>query len=113
MEGDRLLIEVANCLKTNLRKTDTAARLGGDEFACLFPETNQEEAKIAFTKTSDLLRIRMSEHKWLVTFSAGLVTFNVLPIDIKDALKIADELMYTVKNGRKDDTAYIVWDGKT
>jgi len=112
LEGDRLLIEVAHCLRTNLRKTDTAARLGGDEFACLFPETDQEAAKIAFTKTSDLLRRRMSQHKWPVTFSAGLVTFQTLPDDIKEALKIADELMYTVKNGQKDNIAYIVWNGK-
>lgn len=111
-EGDRLLVEVANCLKISLRKTDTAARLGGDEFACLFPETEQEEAKIAFEKAINMLRKRMKEQGWPVSFSAGLVTFGTLPNDIREAIKVADELMYSVKNGEKNNIAYRVWNGK-
>lgn len=111
MEGDRLLIEVAKCLKTSLRKTDTAARLGGDEFACLFPETDRQKAEIAFTSVSETLRKRMKEHGWDVTFSAGLVTFDTIPEDVKEAIKVADELMYSVKNGEKNNIAYKVWHG--
>lgn len=111
LEGDRLLIEVAKCLKTSLRKTDTAARLGGDEFACLFPETDRQKAEIAFTSVSETLRKRMKEHGWDVTFSAGLVTFDTIPEDVKEAIKVADELMYSVKNGEKNNIAYKVWHG--
>ena len=113
LEGDRLLIEVAKCLKISLRKTDTAARLGGDEFACLFPETNQESANIAFENVSHMLQKRMKEHGWDVTFSAGLVTFETIPDDIKEALNAADELMYSVKNGEKNNIALRVWHGKS
>jgi diguanylate cyclase (GGDEF)-like protein/PAS domain S-box-containing protein len=35
--GDRLLVELANRLRTRLRDTDTLARLGGDEFAIIQP----------------------------------------------------------------------------
>lgn len=110
-EGDKLLVEVANCLKSNLRKTDIAARIGGDEFACLFPETEQEEAKTAFAKAGEILRKRMKERGWPVGFSVGLVTFETIPNDIKEALKAADELMYSVKNGEKNNVAYKVWHG--
>lgn len=110
-EGDRLLVEVATCLKTSLRQTDIAARIGGDEFACLFPETEQEEAKAAFAKADELLRKRMKERGWPVSFSVGLVTFATLPNDIKEALKVADELMYSIKNGNKNNVAYKVWQG--
>jgi diguanylate cyclase (GGDEF)-like protein len=113
LEGDRLLIEVAKCLKISLRKTDTAARLGGDEFACLFPETNQENANIAFENVSDMLKKHIKEHGWDVTFSAGLVTFETIPDDIKEALNAADELMYSVKNGEKNNIALRVWHGKS
>lgn len=112
LEGDRLLIEVAKCLKTTLRKTDTAARLGGDEFACLFPETDQDNAKIAFANTSEMLKKRMKEHGWDVTFSAGLVTFDTIPDDVKEALNVADELMYSVKHGEKNNVAFRVWHSK-
>lgn len=110
--GDKLLIEVANGLKGSLRETDTVARLGGDEFACLLPETEQNEAKAAFSKASTILQERMQLHDWPVGFSVGLVTFETMPVDIKEAMKIADELMYSVKKSEKNNISYKVWHGK-
>ena len=110
--GDKLLIEVADCLKSSLRRTDIVARIGGDEFVCLMPETEQEEAKSAFMKISELLKKRMAACGWPVGFSIGLVTFQSVPEDIHEAMEVADNLMYSVKNGKKDNTAYAVWTGK-
>lgn len=112
-EGDRLLIEVANCLKSSLRETDMVARLGGDEFAVLLPETEQKEAKIVFSNVIHLLQERMKKYDWSVSFSAGLVTFDTLPGDIKEAIKITDDLMYSVKNREKNNIAFKIWHGKT
>ncbi len=110
--GDQLLIEVATILKESLRATDTIARIGGDEFACLLPETGQEEAKAAFSKASKLLKKRMNKNNWPVTFSVGMVTFETIPEDIKEAMKVADELMYSVKNSEKNNVSYKIWHGK-
>ena len=52
LKGDELIISVAKCLTSNLRKTDIIARLGGGEFAIIFPETSQAEVKSAFAKAS-------------------------------------------------------------
>ncbi|WDE04271.1 GGDEF domain-containing protein [Thalassomonas viridans] len=112
LKGDELLISVARCLISSLRKTDIIARLGGDEFAVIFPETSQEEVKSAFAKASEELKYRMRKNKWQVSFSVGIVTFETLPMDIKEAMKIADELMYSVKNNKKNDVAFKVWQGK-
>ena len=108
-----MLVEVANCLRSQLRKSDTVARLGGDEYACLLPETEQDSAKKAFLKVRNFLQHRMSEKNWPVSFSIGLVTFETPPEDIKEAMKVADELMYSVKNKQKNNIAYKVWHGKT
>lgn len=97
---------------SSLRATDVIARLGGDEYACLLPETKQEEAKSAFLKASDLLNERMKKHKWEVSFSIGVVTFENLPEDIKEAIDITDKLMYSVKNVDKDNVAYQVYQAK-
>ncbi len=110
--GDRLLKEVAFCLKNTLRKTDVVARLGGDEFACLLPESEQADAKIAFSKMSKLLNDKMESQDWKVTFSVGIVTFEEIPEDLNEAIKITDELMYSVKNKTKNNVAYKNWYGK-
>ncbi|XOB62461.1 GGDEF domain-containing protein [Campylobacterota bacterium DY0563] len=104
--GDKLLKEVANCLVSSLRATDVIARLGGDEYACLLHETNQQKAKSAFLKTVDLLNKRMVKNKWDVSFSIGVMTFENIPEDIKEAIDLADKLMYSVKNDNKDNIAY-------
>lgn len=44
IEGDRLLVGIANTLKSRTRKTDVLARLGGDEFALLLNDISKQEA---------------------------------------------------------------------
>lgn len=44
LEGDRLLVGIANTLKARTRKSDILARLGGDEFALLLPDADKEQA---------------------------------------------------------------------
>ncbi|WP_448566416.1 GGDEF domain-containing protein [Thalassotalea ganghwensis] len=111
-EGDKLLKTVAEILVSSLRETDVVARLGGDEFAIIFPETDQAAVKNAFTKASNALKMIMKENKWDVSFSVGIVTFKSLPKDIKEAIKIADQLMYTVKSNKKNNIAFQVWQEK-
>lgn len=109
--GDKLLVEVANSLATSMRTTDVIARLGGDEFVCLLPETNQASAKAAFSNAKKILNKCMTDNQWPVNFSVGIVTFGKQPGDIFEAIKIADELMYTAKHDKKDNIAYKTWRG--
>lgn len=111
--GDDLLKEVADCLKSSLRATDSVARLGGDEYACLLPETRTEEAKKAYSIVEQRLIKSMRSHNWQVSFSVGIVTFETLPKDIKEAIAITDDLMYSVKNNEKNNIAYQIWHGRT
>ena len=46
LEGDRLLIGIANTLKARTRKSDILARLGGDEFALLLNNVDKHQAMI-------------------------------------------------------------------
>jgi diguanylate cyclase (GGDEF)-like protein len=44
LAGDRLLAQVGDALRAELRTEDSVFRQGGDEFAAVVPETNAEEA---------------------------------------------------------------------
>lgn len=109
--GDELLIAVVKTLKRSLRKTDLVARIGGDEFACLLPETEIEAAKEAYSKARESLGKEMHKNSWPVTFSVGVVAFDKTPEDLKQAIRITDELMYSIKNAEKNNVEYSVWSG--
>ena len=100
--GDALLRVVADIIKDNLRKTDIIARLGGDEFAILLPETDYKQSNIVIKKITREIKIEMENFNWPVTLSTGLVTFEKKPISADEMIKIADDIMFSVKKNGKN-----------
>ena len=109
--GDIVLRTVASALQRHLRDTDTVARLGGDEFAMLLTETGQESAKVVISKIHSSLMEEMQKNGWPVTFSTGVVTYIAVPHTVNNVVKIADELMYSVKSGTKNGIRYSIYSG--
>lgn len=107
--GDTLLCTVADTLRNNVRQTDIIARLGGDEFAVLFSETRGTQAHDAVNKAQKHLLESMKENNWPVTFSIGVASFEEPMSDIRDMIKLSDDLMYKVKKSGKDRIDYIIW----
>jgi diguanylate cyclase (GGDEF)-like protein len=101
-EGDRLLRLVVSTITDSIRATDIVARLGGDEFIILFPETGSEMARTAVEKIREKLLEIMVANDWPVTFSFGLVTFDSAPQSVNHLVRLADAVMYEVKNSGKD-----------
>jgi diguanylate cyclase (GGDEF)-like protein len=88
-EGDRVLIETAERMRSALRAGDVLARLGGDEFGALLLDTSNGQGLSAV----DRLREMTPE---LGSFSAGVATWGgAEPLD--ELLRRADVALYTAK----------------
>ncbi len=95
-EGDRLLVTVAEILKSSCRPEDRIARWGGDEFIILLPNCDSQTAarvldtiKQASLQANDLL-IETS-------ISLGLATKETVDLDINELIREAEDKMYRNK----------------
>jgi diguanylate cyclase (GGDEF)-like protein/PAS domain S-box-containing protein len=107
--GDRVLVEVAERLKHNLRQIDTAARLGGDEFVLLLNQVDSQGAETAARRVlADIVRpVRVDEMSFALTASIGIAMYPDDGADMDELIKNADSAMYAVKErGRADFRFY-------
>jgi diguanylate cyclase (GGDEF)-like protein len=104
--GDRALRRVADTIAGSVRRSDVVARLGGDEFAVLMPGADLNAAQRVFDGLEETLRLAMQEEGWPISFSVGVVAFETAPPHPRDAVAIADRLMYEVKGAGRNATRY-------
>lgn len=109
--GDQVLIALVNSVSKVIRKSDFIARLGGDEFAVLFPETDQEAARIIFSKIQSSFVEAVQQQNWPVTLSVGILTCRVSPQTTDELIRMADELMYLAKSDGKNTVKYSTYAG--
>jgi len=107
--GDFLLQTIAGCILKIIRPDDVIARLGGDEFALLLPETDYVNAEHVINRIQREVLNVANTNKWPISLSIGVVIFKESSIEIDEMIKIADELMYQVKNEGKNNIKYKVY----
>ena len=93
--GDKILSELAQCLKDNTRGIDIVARYGGDEFICILPETAQDQGLLVANRIMKKMRERFKEGG--VSISMGLATYFYHTDDSAMLLRLADQAMYLAK----------------
>ena len=98
-QGDELLKAVGAMLRQATRESDVCARLGGDEFAVLLPNTSLAGAHAYFGKLHrQLLDGIRRQGGPEVGVSIGAAVFDRGPPPLREALKLADALMYRAKH---------------
>ncbi|SEQ67054.1 diguanylate cyclase (GGDEF) domain-containing protein [Pseudomonas cuatrocienegasensis] len=73
--GDRMLVELASVLETEVREQDLCGRWGGEEFLILLPETDLDAAQQVIERVRERVReltVRVDTELLMVTVSAGI-----------------------------------------
>ncbi len=104
--GDRLLIYIANLLRSQLRESDTVSRIGGDEFVILIPEfDNVDDIRYIANKCLEALRGEhiVDNHQFYITTSIGIAIYPDNGTDLDTLMTNADIAMYDAKNDGKNN----------
>ncbi|WP_445766169.1 transporter substrate-binding domain-containing protein [Rheinheimera sp.] len=103
--GDELLLKLAMLLQDAVRKSDTVARFGGDEFVVLLTGLlSRDDAAIVAEKilhnVSEPITLSVGEVQ--VGASIGIAVYPYDGTDSAKLLKVADSLMYRIKQQGKN-----------
>lgn len=107
--GDRVLIEISERLRENLREIDTIARLGGDEFTLIVEDIdgNDKVNEIASRVLKMLQQvIQIDQHQLYVTSSIGISIYPLDGTDAQNLLRNADSAMYKAKMEGRNSYQY-------
>jgi diguanylate cyclase (GGDEF)-like protein len=88
-EGDRVLVETAERMRSALRAGDVMARLGGDEFGALMPDTPEAQAQAVVDRLTEMT-------PELGSFSAGAAAWDGKET-LDELLRRADVALYAAK----------------
>jgi diguanylate cyclase (GGDEF)-like protein len=114
--GDRLLIEMAQRLRTCVREGDTVARLGGDEFVLLVQQLDEdlETAVAQAGRIGDKVVAQLSQPcaigavQYQGSASVGVSMFLGHALDLDEILKRADLAMYQAKAAGRNTVRFSI-----
>ena len=110
LQGDDVLVAVAELLRKNLRSSDVAARYAGDEFVALLPDTPSDAAREVADRISAGIRghtffLRDRAGAVGVTASMGVATYPDHGEEYDALFAAADRALYQVKRQGRDAVA--------
>ncbi len=104
VQGDVVLRQAAQALRSALRDSDFLARYGGDEFVILLPETNARRARRVAQKLAQCIEQLTFEGlppEERCGLSAGVAVYPRDATDPYRLLELADQRMYAHKHRRR------------
>ncbi len=107
--GDDVIVNLANILRKQQRKSDIICRFGGEEFLILLPNTTIKNAKIVAEKIRTNVKkasIYLNEEKsiqYSVSLGVSEVDAQNEP-NIEEAIKRADSALYEAKESGRNRT---------
>jgi len=107
LDGDELLVNIAEITRNSIREADCAFRYGGEEFVVILPQTNSEEAIVVgerLRKSVSLYDFKNKEKqpKGVVSVSVGVVSCMNSSMSETEMVDMADKAMYEAKQRGKN-----------
>lgn len=103
-QGDEMLKEIADVLRTQLRSADLIARIGGDEFVVLLSRDSVIDGSDVLQRLSATLDERSGEagRRYRLDFSVGVAFFDPAnPVTVDELIEKADTEMYQQKRAKR------------
>lgn len=99
-EGDRVLVQVCQTIKENIRETDYLSRIGGDEFLLIIEATTPASSREIAHRIIE--QIQKDNN---ITISAGITALKGEK-GVEELLITADKLMYASKKRGKNTLSF-------
>ena len=96
-QGDRVLVAVAETLKSGIRRSDIIARIGGDEFAIILTRSSLKKALVRVSELRDAVQ-KSGPDLYEIEVSIGAVEWQS-GSSAKTTLTAADQAMFANKAG--------------
>ncbi|XQW84286.1 putative bifunctional diguanylate cyclase/phosphodiesterase [Thalassotalea piscium] len=105
-EGDKLLIDLSERIKSNLKESDYLARVGGDEFAVILANTDTQDAcEQIIERIIDSVSIPFNTSKsesFNITISIGAANYPNDAESVEELMKFVDLSVYSGKHSKKN-----------
>lgn len=98
--GDRVLRDISNLIRSNVRECDIASRYGGEEFAIMLPQAEKDKAVIVANRIKNKIekhRFDFQNKDIFLTISVGVSSFPDEAYDKNSLIEIADKRLYEAK----------------
>ena len=108
--GDKVLREIAQRLKENLRYGDKIYRWGGEEFLIILTDISLNDAKnVAQSLRNDVSSaiFAFEKHEFNVSMTFGMARLNNISINIENIIKEADQALYHGKENGRDCVIFL------
>ncbi|HVX68113.1 MAG TPA: GGDEF domain-containing protein [Mycobacteriales bacterium] len=102
--GDKVLKAVAEVIRTQCRRMDTAFRIGGEEFAIVVPGADSAVAAALAERIRCAVRTELVGAHGRVTLSLGVATYPAQAPDAAALTAAADASCYRAKRQGRDRT---------